>query len=164
MKLFEHQEPQSEFVVYCLDYSQEALQGLRGHKLPDWLELKTHQVEVNSMTSDDLADADLILLYGILEYVEDRNLNNVFKCARDALNPGGYLVLVTLVQGEGALDIEGEIIRSADEYLQHLQALEDLVFVDYLKVTMKPDRHDLGKGYPGDHLHYVCRWVMMKAN
>ena len=162
-KLFKNKKPKSCFVVHCIDTSEEALQSLRSRSLPDWLQLTTHNININLMTSDTLPKTDLLLLYGILEYVEDKKLSYVFNLASQALNPRGFLVVVTLVQGKGALEIEGELVRPADMYTRYLEALKNVKFVDYPEINIKHDRHDLGKGYPEDHIHYVYRSVMIKG-
>ncbi|HSX04608.1 MAG TPA: class I SAM-dependent methyltransferase [Rhabdochlamydiaceae bacterium] len=160
MQLFEHRAPKSRFVVHCFDFSEEALRGLSSRSLPDWLQLVTHKVDVNDLPK--FPKADLFLLYGILEYVKEENLSLVFQTAAYSLVDRGYLVVVVLVQGEGALEIAGETTRTAEVYTQHLKELTFMRFVDEPMVTKRPDRHDLGKGYPEDHLHYVYRSVLTK--
>jgi hypothetical protein len=160
LQLFEHQAPKSQFVLHCLDFSEEALRGLSCRPLPSWLHLVVHKVDVNTLP--ELPKADLFLLYGILEYVNDENLSSVFQRAAESLVDVGYLVVVALVQGEGALEIAGETTRPAEIYTQKLNELGILRFVDKPAVNKRPDRHDLGKGYPEDHLHYVYRSVLVK--
>ena len=82
--------------------------------------------------------------------------------AAESLVNGGYLVVVALVQGEGALEIAGETTRPAEIYTQKLNELGLMRFVDEPAVNKRPDSHDLGKGYPEDHLHYVYRTVLVK--
>jgi len=162
MKLFEGCYPKSHFVVHCMDTSEKALQGLVNNTLPQWLQIVTHNIDVNTLTSDSLPAADLLLLYGILEYVKEVNLSRVLHLASQALNFGGYLVAVSLVKGEGALEIAGETTRPADFYTQCFEGLKEMDFLDRPVMSQRPDRHDLGKGYPEDHLHYVYRTVLVK--
>ena len=153
--------PKSQFVVYCLDSSKEALRGLHELGLPGWLKLITLETDVNSLES--LPEADLVLAYGILEYVDEMRLPHFIKMASGAVNVGGYLVVVTLVKGEGALEIAGEVTRPADVYTRLLDSLSNLQFLDDPVVSKRPDRHDLGRGYPEDHLHWVYRAVLSKT-
>jgi len=162
LRLFEKRIPKSHFTVHCFDYSKQALEKLRAYELPKWLHLVTHEADINTLSADRVPKADLLLLYGILEYVEDKNLSYVLSLAAQTLHIGGYLVVVTLVQGPGALVIESETTRDPEVYTQYLAHLDGLKFVDTPTVTARPDRHDLGKGYPEDHLHYVFRSLLKK--
>jgi hypothetical protein len=160
--LFDSRKPKSNYGLRCVDTSEVALQGLSALALPGWLKLTTSNLDANLLTETSLPKSDLLLLYGILEYVTDEKLAHVLDIAREALNLGGYLVIVTLVAGEGALEIENEVIRSADAYTKELTHLPGLTFVDAPTVTKRPDFHDLGKGFPEHHLHYVYRTVLVK--
>jgi len=158
VELFATKDPESNYIIHCFDYSDLALLGLAGRTLPGWLEIVTVKADVNALTS--IPNADLVLLYGILEYVEEQNLSRIFNVTSKAVNEGGFLVVVTLVDGEGALKISGEFTRSAEEYTRHLASISNLKFIDTPTVSLRPDRHDLGRGYAEDHLHYVFRTVL----
>jgi 2-polyprenyl-3-methyl-5-hydroxy-6-metoxy-1,4-benzoquinol methylase len=162
MKLFEGRSPKSRFVVHCVDLSEDALRRLNQIPLPAWLQIATENIDANSLAADSLPKADLVLLYGILEYIQEENLSRVFHTAAQILHPGGHLVVVTLVNGPQALEIAGETTRPANVYTQILKEIDEMTFLDNPTFGRRPDRHDLGKGYEEDHLHYVYRTVLVK--
>ncbi|MBB65044.1 MAG: hypothetical protein CMO81_08255 [Waddliaceae bacterium] len=159
---FQNKTPLSDYKVYCIDYSASALEGLHQLCLPDWLKLETEKVDVNILDEQSLPKADLVLIYGILEYVDEDRLFYTLDLASKALYEDGYLAVVSLVNGEGALEIEGEITRPAEIYTLLLQSVKTLHFIDQPTVSLQKDCHDIGNGFPEDHLHYVYRTVMIK--
>jgi len=164
MELFKDRNPQSTYVVHCYDTSVSALSGLQKLNLPDWLKLETHTDNVNKFNRSTLPESDVALLYGILEYVNDVRLENVIDYAGQSVKTDGYLMVVTLVEGEGAVVIEGEATRKTQEYTQRLsKLLRPFAFVDFPSVELKHDRHDIGRGYPEDHLHHVYRTLLVKV-
>ena len=72
-------------------------------------------------------------------------------------------MVVTLVKGPGALEIDGEITREASLYEKLIAELMGFSFYRDVSVAERPDEHDLGKGYPEKHLHFVLRTILQRT-
>jgi 2-polyprenyl-3-methyl-5-hydroxy-6-metoxy-1,4-benzoquinol methylase len=163
LDIYKDKAPKSNFIVYCFDSSSTAIAKLNAVKLPEWLKLYTRQSDVNRLQEGELPRADLTFLYGILEYVNEPNLQRVVDLAAESVKQNGFLVVVTLVKGPGALEIDSEITRERSLYEKLIAELMGFSFYRDVSVAERPDEHDLGKGYPEKHLHFVLRTILQRA-
>lgn len=149
-------------VVHAYDWSPVALDSIRAFAdgCPT-LDAVGHRCDVNGTV--ELPDAvDVVLLYGILEYVTDTRLPALLdQCVR-ALRPGGLLLVVTLVDGPGVFESPQEPVRDRDALLKTLCQPAGLELLGH-QVDTKDDLHDIGNGYPEPHRHYVFRATFVRG-